>query len=49
MNAVLLERVAGGWKLGGVRIGQAFVVVALVSEGALLFVAAQAASSTGRA
>jgi hypothetical protein len=42
MNAVLLERVAGGWSLGGVQIGRAFVVIALISEGALLFVAAQA-------
>jgi amino acid transporter len=42
MNAVLLERVAGGWTVGGVNLGHAFVVVALASEGALLFVAAQA-------
>jgi len=42
MNAVLLERVAGEWSIGGVRVGAAFVVVALFSEGALLFVAAQA-------
>src|SRR4051812_8681515 len=42
MNAVLLERVAGGWSLGGVQIGRAFVVIALISEGTLLFVAAQA-------
>src|SRR6266540_1336280 len=42
MNAVLLERVAGGWSLGGIHVGKAFVIVALVSEGALLFVAAQA-------
>lgn len=42
MNAVLLERVAGGWSVGGVNFGRAFVVVALVSEGMLLFVAAQA-------
>jgi len=42
MNAVLLERVAGGWSLGGLHVGKAFVVIALVSEGALLFVAAQA-------
>src|SRR5207237_575403 len=42
MNAVLLERVAGEWTIGGVRVGGAFVVVALFSEGALLFVAAQA-------
>ena len=49
MNAVLLERVAGGWSLGGVNVGHAFVVIALVSEGALLFVAAQAGFSTARA
>src|SRR5262245_7126137 len=42
MNAVLLERVAGGWSLAGVHVGHAFVVIALLSEGALLFVAAQA-------
>src|SRR6185503_2870412 len=42
MNAVLLELVAGNWRLAGVNVGYAFVVVALLSEGALLFVAAQA-------
>lgn len=42
MNAVLLETVAGSWSLGGLNVGYAFVIVALVSEGALLFVAAQA-------
>jgi hypothetical protein len=42
MNAVLLESVAGGWSFSGVSVGQAFVIVALASEGALLFVAAQA-------
>ena len=42
MNAVLLERVAGSWVLGGVPIGKGFVIVSLFSEGALLFVAAQA-------
>lgn len=42
MNAVLLEAVAGNWSLAGMDIGYAFVIVALVSEGALLFVAAQA-------
>lgn len=42
MNAVLLEAVAGQWTLGGVKVGSAFVVSALLSEGALLFVAAQA-------
>jgi amino acid transporter len=42
LNAFLLERVAGGWSLGGVPIGAGFVIAALLSEGALLFVAAQA-------
>jgi hypothetical protein len=42
MNAVLLERVAGGWSIAGLHVGKAFVIIALVSEGALLFVAAQA-------
>ncbi|HEX3775820.1 MAG TPA: APC family permease [Polyangiaceae bacterium] len=42
MNAVLFERVAGSWNLGGIGFGKAFVIAALLSEGALLFVAAQA-------
>lgn len=42
MNAVLLERVASGWSLAGLNIGPGFVITALLSEGALLFVAAQA-------
>jgi hypothetical protein len=42
MNAVLLETVVGGFSVLGVPLGKAFVVVALLSEGALLFVAAQA-------
>jgi hypothetical protein len=42
MNAVLLERVAGSWQLFGVPIGTGFVVFSLLTEGALLFVAAQA-------
>ncbi|WP_242392402.1 APC family permease [Anaeromyxobacter oryzisoli] len=42
MNAVLLERFAGGWRLGGVPIGRGFVVVTLLAEAALLVVAAQA-------
>ncbi len=42
MNAVLLERVAGNWSLGGVHFGREFVIASLFSEGALLFVAAQA-------
>jgi amino acid transporter len=42
MNAVLFERVAGSWNLGGLAVGKGFVIAALLSEGALLFVAAQA-------
>jgi amino acid transporter len=42
MNAVLLERFAGGWSLAGVPIGRGFVVVTLMAEAALLVVAAQA-------
>jgi len=41
MNAVLFERFADAWTVGGVRVGHAFVVLSLLSEGALLFVAAQ--------
>src|SRR5260370_36283688 len=42
MNAVLLERVAGDWHIGSWAVGSWFVITALFSEGALLFVAAQA-------
>lgn len=42
LNAFLLEKVAGSWSLGGIRVGAGFVIAALMSEGALLFVAAQA-------
>ncbi len=42
LNAFLLERVAGGWTIGGFHYGPWFIVAALMSEGALLFVAAQA-------
>ncbi len=42
MNAVLLERFAGGWRAGGLEIGRGFVIVTLVAEAALLVVAAQA-------
>jgi amino acid transporter len=47
MNAVLLERVAGGWSIAGVPLGRGFVVASLLSEGALLFVAAQAGFMDG--
>jgi hypothetical protein len=42
MNAVLLERVMGSWRAGGFNFGAWLVIVTLISEGALLFVAAQA-------
>jgi amino acid transporter len=42
MNAVLLERFAGGWTVGGVRVGRGYVVLTLAAEAALLVVAAQA-------
>ncbi len=42
LNAILLDAVAGSWQIGGLSIGKTFVIVALLSEGALLFVAAQA-------
>jgi amino acid transporter len=42
MNAVLLDRFAGGWQLAGMPVGAAYVTVTLAAEAALLFVAAQA-------
>src|SRR5512138_2658146 len=42
MNAVLLDRFAGAWTIGGVRVGDGFVIVTLLAEAALLVVAAQA-------
>jgi amino acid transporter len=42
MNAVLFGAVAGHWTLFGLPVGKAFIIVALFSEGGLLFVAAQA-------
>ena len=41
MNAVLFESFADAWTVGGLHVGHAFVWIALLSEGALLFVAAQ--------
>src|SRR5262249_15963797 len=41
LNAVLAEGLFGPWRLGGFPIGSYLVIVTLVSEGALLFVAAQ--------
>jgi amino acid transporter len=41
LNAVLVERLVGGWQIGDVHIGSAFLLFTLLCEGALLFVAAQ--------
>ena len=41
MNWVLAENLFGAWRLGSIPIGATLVVVTMVSEGALLFVAAQ--------
>ena len=42
MNAVLLQRFAGGWTPGGIPLGHLFVILTLAAEAGLLFVAAQA-------
>jgi amino acid transporter len=41
MNAVLLEKFAGSWTIGNFYVGNIFIWIALGSEAALLFVAAQ--------
>jgi len=41
MNAILAEKVFGGWMIGGFGVGQILVIVTLLSAGASLFVAAQ--------
>ncbi|MGH7837287.1 MAG: amino acid transporter, partial [Candidatus Binataceae bacterium] len=41
LNAVLFERLTEGWSLGGIKIGGGIVTFTLLTEGALLFVAAQ--------
>ena len=41
LNASLWNQLAGSWRLGALEIGAAIVAITLVSEGALLFVAAQ--------
>ncbi len=42
LNATLLYRIVEEWNIGGLPLGKLFVVITLLSEGALLFVAAQA-------
>jgi amino acid transporter len=41
LNAVLFEKMARGWSLFGFKIGTPLVTITLITEGALLFVAAQ--------
>jgi len=41
LNAVLFYKLVGSWKLGGLPVGTLFITFALITEGALLFVAAQ--------
>ena len=41
LNAVMFERLASNWKFLGLPIGPAIITFALLTEGALLFVAAQ--------
>ncbi|HKN01965.1 MAG TPA: APC family permease [Candidatus Binataceae bacterium] len=41
LNAVMFERVAAGWTLFGFPVGRPIITFALLTEGALLFVAAQ--------
>ena len=41
MNAVLAEKVFGGWTVAGIGAGQMLVIVTLLSAGAILVVAAQ--------
>src|SRR5215471_1598128 len=41
LNAVLAGNLFGPWRIGGLTIGPYLVVITLISEGALLFVAAQ--------
>lgn len=41
LNAVLFDRLARGWHLGNLNIGGPVITFTLLSEGALLFVAAQ--------
>ena len=42
MNAVLAEQAFGTWQLGGLPVGYWLVLTTMISEGLLLFVAAQA-------
>lgn len=41
MNAVLAEKVFGGWSIAGVSLGQPIIILTLAAAGSILFVAAQ--------
>ncbi|MHB8383113.1 MAG: APC family permease [Candidatus Binataceae bacterium] len=41
LNAVMFQHIASRWKLGGFSVGTPIITFALLTEGALLFVAAQ--------
>ncbi|MEA2649674.1 MAG: hypothetical protein QOG61_2109 [Candidatus Binataceae bacterium] len=41
LNAVLFDRLTDGWRIGGIPLGTPIVTITLLTEGALLFVAAQ--------
>ena len=41
LNASLWQLLAGGWSVAGLNIGPVIVAITLISEGALLFIAAQ--------
>src|SRR6266446_2723583 len=41
LNAVLFERLTSHWKIAGLSVGMPIVTITLLTEGALLFVAAQ--------
>jgi amino acid transporter len=41
LNAVLFEKLTSNWRVGGFTIGMPIVTITLLTEGALLFVAAQ--------
>ncbi|MCE5229266.1 amino acid permease, partial [bacterium] len=47
LNAVLLDKFAGGWQAWGLPVGRLYTMITLGSEAALLFVAAQAGFISG--
>jgi amino acid transporter len=42
MNSLLVKKFSAGWHIGSVDLSRPFVIITLFSEGAILFVAAQA-------